>query len=191
MKIQNTYYPVNRKEWRRWLAKNHSSQNEIWIIYYKKHTGKPRIPYDDAVEEALCYGWIDSTVKSIDDEKYCQKFTPRNNKSNWSELNKKRVSTLLKNGKMTKFGLAKINAAKANGCWAKTNLSAKEIEIPKEFKTALDTNPSAYNFYKSLAPSYKKNYINWIDSAKKKETKLRRTNKAIGLLENKQKVVMM
>ena len=191
MEIQNTYYPVNRREWRRWLAKNHSSQKEIWLIYYKKHTGKPSVRYADAVEEALCYGWIDSTVKSIDEEKYCQKYTPRNNKSNWSEPNKKRVSTLLKNGKMTKYGLAKINAAKENGCWTKTNLSAKEIDIPKEFKTALEANPSAYNFYKSLAPSYKKNYINWIGSAKKKETKLRRTKKAIELLENNQKVVMM
>jgi len=90
MKITKTLYVTTRDEWRSWLEKNHKSEKEIWLIYYKKHTGKPRIPYDDAVEEALCFGWIDSIIKRIDEKKYAQKFSPRKQNSVWSDLNKKR-----------------------------------------------------------------------------------------------------
>ncbi|MGB2982026.1 MAG: hypothetical protein WBC77_12350, partial [Candidatus Zixiibacteriota bacterium] len=103
--MSKTLYVTNRDDWRAWLRKNHSSQKEVWLIYYKKHTGKPRIPYDDAVEEALCYGWIDSTIKRIDEEKYAQKFTPRSEKSNWSELNKRRAKKMIREGRMTQAGL--------------------------------------------------------------------------------------
>ncbi len=104
MKITKTLYVTTRDEWRSWLEENHKSEKEIWLIYYKKHTGKPRIPYDDAVEEALCFGWIDSIIKRIDEEKYTQKFSPRKQNSAWSDLNKKRVKKLIEEGKMTKAG---------------------------------------------------------------------------------------
>lgn len=106
MKIGNTLYVVNRKDWRDWLSKNHDRESEIWLIYHKVGSDKPRISYSDAVEEALCYGWIDSTVKGIDSEKYAQRFSPRRAKSNWSTLNLERMKKLIKNKLMTQAGLA-------------------------------------------------------------------------------------
>ena len=102
MEIGRTLYITNRKAWRAWLARNHAREKEIWLIYYKKHTGKPRIPYDDAVEEALCYGWIDSIIKRVDDERTAQRFSPRRPKSSLSETNKERVRRLIKAKKMTR-----------------------------------------------------------------------------------------
>src|SRR5678816_4889869 len=111
MAMGKTLYVTNRDEWRDWLAKHGQSETEVWLIYYKQQSDRPRIPYDDAVEEALCFGWIDSIVKRIDDEKFAQKFTPRRNTSKWSELNKRRVRKLIREGRMTDAGLARIDAA--------------------------------------------------------------------------------
>ncbi len=108
MNIGKTLYATNRKEWRDWLSKNYDKEKEIWLIYYKKITGKPTISYNDAVEEALCFGWIDSIEKGIDEEKFAGRFTPRKEKSNLSESNKKRIKRLIKEGRMTNAGLEKI-----------------------------------------------------------------------------------
>ena len=183
-------YISNRKEWRKWLKENHNIVKEVWLIYYKKHTGKPRIPYNDAVEEALCFGWIDSTVKRIDHEKYCQKFTPRNLKSNWSEHNKKRVAKMIKQGKMTKAGMEKVKAAKKNGEWYKTAEAVKEFEMPSELSKLLSVNKIAREYFKELSTSHQKQYIGWIASAKKVETKEKRAREAITLLKKKQKLGM-
>jgi uncharacterized protein YdeI (YjbR/CyaY-like superfamily) len=183
-------YISNRKEWRKWLKKNHNIIREVWLIYYKKHTGKPRIPYDDAVEEALCFGWIDSTIKRLDDEKYCQKFTPRNDKSNWSEHNKKRVAKMIRQGKMTKAGMIKINAAKKNGEWNKKIVAEINFKMPSELSQLLSANKKAREFFKELSPSHKKQYIGWIASAKKEETREKRAGEAIRLLKAKQKLGM-
>lgn len=191
MKISKSYYPKNCSEWRDWLIKNHSEENEIWVIYYKKHTNMPRVSYDDAVEQALCFGWIDSTVKKIDDEKYCQRFTPRNDKSQWSDLNKKRVAKLIKSGLMTETGLKKIEAAKNNGMWDKKRVSDKTIEMPIEFTNELKKSKKANEFYTELSPSHKKRYLAWIALAKKKETRIRRAKKAISMLANNQKLGMV
>ena len=124
--MSESIYLTNRKDRRLWLEKNYNSKKEIWLIYYKKHTGIKRIPYDDAVEEAICFGWIDSTVKRIDEQKVMQKYTPRNKRSVWSELNVKRVEKMLKAGKMTKIGLEKVEEAKKNGYWQKAYSSKKK-----------------------------------------------------------------
>jgi len=187
---KNTYYPANRKEWRKWLSINHSIKKEIWVIYYKKHTLKPRVPYNAAVEEALCYGWIDSTVKRIDEERYCQKFTPRNIKSVWSDLNKERVKKLIEAKKMTRSGLTKIEAAKENGKWDEEYLVNKNNPIPKIFKDELNNHSKAKVNFENLPPSHKKHYINWIIAAKKNETKLRRCNKAIEMLNDNKRMGM-
>lgn len=100
MKITNMLYVTNRKDWRTWLGKNHDIEKEVWLIYYKKHTETARIPYDDAVEEAICFGWIDSTVKKIDEDRYAQKFTPRKGRSKWSQKNIKRAEKMIQEGKM-------------------------------------------------------------------------------------------
>jgi uncharacterized protein YdeI (YjbR/CyaY-like superfamily) len=183
-------YISNRKHWRKWLRENQSIVKEVWLIYYKKHTGKPTIPYDDAVEEALCFGWIDSTIKRIDDEKYCQKFTPRNDKSNWSEHNKKRVAKMIKQGKMTKAGMDKIYAAKKNGEWNKKIVTEINFEMPSELSQLLSSNKKAKDFFNELSPSHKKQYIGWIASAKKNATREKRAREAINLLKSKQKLGM-
>jgi uncharacterized protein YdeI (YjbR/CyaY-like superfamily) len=108
MEIRNKLYVTNRKDWRKWLAKNHKKQNEIWLIYYRKETKKPRISYDDAVLEALAYGWIDSTAKKIDNESFAQRFSPRRPKSVLSQMNKERIRELIKEKKMTKWGLEAV-----------------------------------------------------------------------------------
>ena len=150
---------TNRKDWRLWLSENHHKEKEIWLIYHKKHTGKPRVSYDDAVEEALCFGWIDSIVRTIDDDRYMQKFTPRKSKSNWSDSNKKRVEKLINAGKMTNAGLEKIETAKINGTWDKITPSTKSFEMPIELENALDINESAKSFFNKLSPSYRRQYI--------------------------------
>jgi uncharacterized protein YdeI (YjbR/CyaY-like superfamily) len=188
--MKKKLHVTDRQEWRAWLEKNHAMEKEVWLIYFKKHTGNPRIPYDDAVEEALCFGWIDSIVSKIDEDKYCQKFTPRKEKSSWSELNKKRVERLIKQGRMTEIGLAKIETAKKNGAWNKTATSKMTFDIPIELEEALSADAEARTFFYSLSPSYRKQYIGWIAGAKKKETRKKRTSEAVKLLNKNQKLGM-
>ena len=190
MKSQKTLYVTNRDDWRTWLEENHDSAKEIWLIYYKKHTGKPRIPYDDAVEEALCFGWIDSIIKRIDDETYMQKFTPRKSRSAWSELNKKRTRTMIRQGRMTEAGLAKIREAKSNGQWNKAALAEQEFKITPEVKKALSSNKKAWENFSNLSPSQQKQYLGWIMSAKKEETRARRLKEAIKMLSQNKKLGM-
>lgn len=179
-------YVTKRDEWRTWLEKNHHTEKEVWLIFYKKHTGKPTLLYDDAVEEALCYGWIDSIVKRIDDEKYCQKFTPRTKKSKWSELNKKRVKKLIKEGKMTEAGLAKIDEKMLN----EKEVKKKELVIPPEIETALQANEKVWENFVNLAPGYKRQYIGWVMDAKREETRKRRLNELMIVLEKNEKLGM-
>ena len=112
-------YLKTRKEWREWLNQNHDKSGSIWLVFYKKHTGKATLEYDEAVEEALCFGWIDSIIKKIDDEKYVRKLTPRKADSRWSGLNKKRITKLKKQGLLTEAGIMKVREAKASGLWDK------------------------------------------------------------------------
>ena len=181
-------YITNRKDWRDWLRKNHDSRKEVWLIFYKKHTGKKRIPYDDAVEEALCFGWIDSIVKRIDQEKYAQKFTPRRSKSQWSEVNKKRAMKMIKGKKLTKAGLIKIKQEKKNGKWSEILVNKKEFALTTDIKKELTANKKAWENFNKLAPSYKKHYIGWITSAKKKETQDKRLKEALKTLEQGKKL---
>jgi len=183
-------YIPSTKEWRSWLKKNHAKEKGVWLIYFKKHTGKPRVPYGEAVEEALCFGWIDSTVKRIDDERYMQQFTPRNLKSNWSKLNKARVEKLLKNGKMTKAGMRFVDYAKKHGSWDKVEEPQPIFEFSDDLLKLLKANKKAFRFYKILSPSHQKQYKQWVMSAKKPETRLRRCIEMLRLLENEEKLGM-
>lgn len=182
-------YVKTGKEWRKWLQKNHDKVKEVWLIFYKKDTGKPSIDYNNSVEEALCFGWIDSLVKKIDEEKYVRKFTPRNNNSVWSELNKQRVKKVIKEGRMTEFGLEKITAAKKTGAWNK-KIKVPDISeaIPKEFVAALKKNKAAKESFDNLSPSHQKRYNMWINQAKKKETKEKRIKETIQLLSKNSKL---
>ncbi|MFH1314049.1 MAG: YdeI/OmpD-associated family protein [Candidatus Eisenbacteria bacterium] len=184
-------YVTGREEWRAWLKKNHDTVKKIWLIYYKKHTGKPRIPYDDAVEEALCFGWIDSTVKRLDDERYMQKYTPRKAKSVWSETNKARAKKMIQQGRMTETGLSRIRDAKRSGEWKKAGSRDLPDEIPHDLKRALAANKSAKRNFENLAPSYKKQFIWWISSAKRDETRQKRIEKTVSMAEENKKPGML
>ena len=163
-----------REEWREWLEANHDSVKEIWLVYNKKHIKKQSVYYDEAVEEALCFGWIDSTIKSIDDETYMQKYTPRNDNSKWSLVNKKRVEKLIHEGKMTLAGMKKIEKAKQNGNWEEAYTSAKIMKIPDYFEKALQTNALAWKNFTGFAASYQNIYMGWIMAAKRPETREKR-----------------
>jgi len=178
----------NRDEWRKWLKDYHSIAKGIWLIYYKKHTGKPSVKYNDAVEEALCYGWIDSIVKRIDYERYMQKFTPRNDSSTWSEVNKKRVEKMIAQGKMTKYGLKKIEIAEQSGKWDEVVESQLEHILSDNLLYVLKSDKAAFTEYKKLPPSHKKMYTSWIMTAKKEETKVRRIKKMITMLKKGQRM---
>ena len=177
-------------DWRSWLVENHNNKNGIWLIYYKKHTGRPRVPYNEAVEEALCFGWIDSTVKRIDEDTYMQKFTPRKLVSKWSEHNKKRAEKMIKKGKMEQAGMQAIEIAKKNGKWDEAYTSQLNLELSSDLLISLKRNSIAFEEYLNLSPSQKKYYNNWVMSAKKPETRMKRYNEMIGLLEKGQKLGM-
>jgi len=180
----------DRAQWRTWLAEHHASETEIWLVYYKKHTGKAGLVNADAVEEALCFGWIDGLLKRIDDEKYMVRFSPRHKNSVWSEVNKARVKKLIASGQMTEVGLAKVDAAKKSGQWDKATRREKDCALPPELKEALAANAKARQHFEALAPSYRKHFIWWIDSAKRDETRQKRTAEAIDLLSQGKKLGM-
>jgi len=176
-------YVTNRKKWRDWLSRRHATEMEVWLIFYKKETSKPAIAYGAAVEEALCFGWIDSIIKKIDDEKYARKFTPRKDNSNCSALNKKRANKMVKAGKMTEAGLAKIRRAKKAGLWDHDPRPQIPLEIPPAFAKALARNKKAKENFDNLPPSYRKHYIGWIAVARSPDIKERRIRESIALLE--------
>src|SRR5262245_5210079 len=178
MEIRKTLYVTSREEWRAWLTEHYQSETEVWLIYYKKHTGRPRITYDDAVEEALCFGWIDSIGKRMDDEKFAQKFTPRRDGAKWSALNKLRVRKLIREGRMTEAGLAKIDLVLL-GEEAQAKQGKGDVDIPLFVKQGLMANVKAWENFQNLAPSHRRNYIRWIMDAKKKETRERRLREAV------------
>ena len=191
MEVSETLYVIKRNDWRSWLQTNNESKQEIWLIYYKKHTGKPRIPYADAVEEAICFGWIDSTVKRVDEETFVQKFTPRKSRSVWSVLNKKRAEEMIQTGLMTPAGLGKVKEAKKNGRWEEAYTSKKKVEIPVDLSKALKFDQKANRNFKNFADSYQNMYINWINYAKKEETRQRRIKEVVKRASNNQKPGMM
>ena len=192
MQGTDSIYLSTREQWREWLQHYHQTETVIWLEYYKKHTGKPSIPYNDAVEEALCFGWIDSTVRRIDTERYMQKFTPRKMKSSWSVSNVIRVKKLTKQGKMTAKGLELYQFAKKQNLLPDPSLKQKPKmpDTPSWFEEALDKNPAARSHFYKLAPSYRRNYIGWIMDAKQVETKVRRLDEAINLLSKGEKLGM-
>ena len=186
--LDNAIYLPDRESWREWLHENHSNESSIWLIFYKKHTGKPTLTYNDAVEEALCYGWIESLVRRIDDQKHAQKFSPRKATSTWSSSNKKRVELLIEQGLMTEAGLKTVEVAQKNGRWNTLPLAEQPIEMSEAFRAALEDCPPAFEFFHTLAPSYRRNYIVWTASAKKEETRERRVRTAVELLEQHKKL---
>jgi uncharacterized protein YdeI (YjbR/CyaY-like superfamily) len=164
MEIGQTLYVVKRADWRKWLEKNHKKSREIWLIYYNKKSGKPRIPYDEAVEEALCFGWIDSTVKKVDEDSTAQRFSPRRNKSQLSELNKVRVRKMIKEGKMRAAGLDSISqhVKVDNG----EMVEHKPFRMPEDIMEILKSDREVWTNFEKFPESYRQVRIAYIDNSR-------------------------
>jgi uncharacterized protein YdeI (YjbR/CyaY-like superfamily) len=170
--------PKSRAEWRKWLEENHTRKEGVWLISYKKATGKPRVDYDESVEEALCFGWIDSKGNKLDDERSMLWFAPRRAGTGWSELNKQRVAKLIKAKRMAQPGLAKINAAKKDGSW--NALDAEEaLEVPSDLAEAFSKNETARGYFDAFPRSAKRAILEWISSARKPETRSKRIEETV------------
>ncbi len=166
----------SRRQWREWLAKHHRSSRGIWLVFRKAHTGVKSIPYEDMVREALCFGWIDSLVKRLDEDRFAIKVTPRKPTSKWSDLNRKRWAELEAAGLLTTAG--------REAAPTKSTYAARPVvpELPGYIAKALKTNPKAWEFFRTLAPTYRRNYVVWIHIAKRPETRERRVRESIALL---------
>jgi uncharacterized protein YdeI (YjbR/CyaY-like superfamily) len=174
-------YLTERKEWHKWLEKNHSTCEEVWLRYYKKPSGKPRIPYADAVEEALCFGWIDGKIKRINEEYYIQRFTPRRPGSRWSKYNIDRIEKLKKAGLMTTAGLRAFKEALEKPELVYDDRRDGNPSEPDDLMTALKKNKTALKNFANFTRSSRRMYIDWLNSAKRPETRLKRINKVIEL----------
>jgi uncharacterized protein YdeI (YjbR/CyaY-like superfamily) len=172
------FLATSRAAWRGWLEENHATAPGVWLVTYKKSSGKPHLPYGELVEEALCFGWIDSKGNKVDEERTKLLITPRKRGSGWSRVNKERIERLVANGLMTPAGLAKIEAAKADGSW--TFLDGIEaMVVPDDLDAALRADAAALAGWERFAPSVKKPLLQWIASAKRPETRAKRVAETV------------
>ena len=175
-----TVYAQNASTWRRWLEQNHDTTGSVWLIIYKKDSGIPSARYDEAVDEALCFGWVDSKPNKRDDKSYYQFFSRRNSKSNWSRVNKEKIQRLIKENRMALSGLQLVELAKSNGTWDALN-DVENLVIPTEMMKLFETNEKAYTNWKKFPDSVKRGILEWIFNAKRKETRLKRIKETVDL----------
>jgi len=173
MKDFEEYCPRTRKDWRKWLELNHDKKEAVWLIFYKKKSTNYNLSWSDSVDEALCFGWIDSTKKTVDAEKYKQYFSKRKAKSNWSKINKDKVKALIEQGLMNVKGFKSIEIAKENGSWRFLD-SVEALIIPEDLKEEFTNHKGSAEYFDSLSKSVKKGLLYWIVSAKRKETREKR-----------------
>lgn len=184
------FYPKDRKAWRNWLQKNFDKSPGIWLVYYKVGKSKPRLPYDDIVEEALCFGWVDSLPRKLDEERSMLLITPRKPKSVWSDVNKQRVAKLISNKQMAAPGLEKIEIAKKNGSWetlTSSNKAADTNELPEDLLRLFKSKAGALKNFKAFSPSIRRQFMFWIDSAKTDETRNKRLQQTVLMSEANKK----
>lgn len=182
MDTKEELYFKNDTEWRNWLFKNHNSSAGVYLIFYKIDNPEPSMRWEEAVKVALCFGWIDSTVKSLGNGKRRQYFCPRKPKSVWSALNKKYVKELISSNLMHESGIEIIKIGKQNGSW----FALDDVEngiIPIDLQTAFNKNKNAFDNYKNFSPSYRKSYLYWLNQAKRKVTRVKRITEIINLCE--------
>ena len=175
-----TFIAQTAKQWRKWLEKHHDSESEVWLIFHKLHTGVASIAYTDALDEALCFGWVDSLVKRLDDSRYARKFTPRKADSRWSTINRKRYAVLKASGRLQPAGINRAPADRSYG--TRPPRFQMPATVPRYIQAALKKHPEAWAHFEGLAPSHRRRYIGWIESPKHEETKARRLNEVIRLL---------
>jgi uncharacterized protein YdeI (YjbR/CyaY-like superfamily) len=172
----------SRLQWRNWLSRHHASSPGVWVLFYKKHTGVKSILYEDSVQEALCFGWVDSLVKRLDEDRFARKFSPRQPGSKWADTNRRRWLQLRKSGLLTPAGLAA--APTEHRCGPLPEIP----EMPDYLARALKANPKAWNFFQALAPTYQRPFVLWVHTAKRAETREKRLSEAIRLLASGQKL---
>lgn len=181
-----TFYPASSKQWRAWLKKNHVKKQSVWLMCYKQKSGKPTITWSDAVDEALCFGWIDSVRKSVDDETFVQFFSKRKPTSTWSKINKTKIKRLIAEGLMTPAGLVCIEMAKRNGSWTMLD-EVEKLTIPEDLEKAFKTKKGSKDFYLSLSKSVQKMILQWVAFAKRVETRQKRIQEVATLAAKKLK----
>jgi uncharacterized protein YdeI (YjbR/CyaY-like superfamily) len=181
-----TFCPTSQQDWRRWLKRNHRTKQSIWLVYYKKKTNLPTVTYSGAVDEALCFGWIDSTKRPIDEDSFMQFFCKRKPKSGWSKVNKEKVERLVADGLMTKAGLDSIETAKQNGSWT-TFDDVEELVIPKDLAKGFKGQRGSKEYFLSLSKSARKSILYWLVLAKRPETRQNRINEIAELAAQKLK----
>ncbi|MDZ4726862.1 MAG: YdeI/OmpD-associated family protein [Leptospira sp.] len=183
MEIYNgipTFYAETREAWRKWLKKNHKSEKSVWLIIYKKNSKIPSVYYPEAVDEALCFGWIDSKPNKRDEESYYQFFSKRNPKSNWSKVNKEKVSRLIEKGLMHSSGYEMIELAKQSGTWDALD-GVENLTIPNELNDLFLKNKTAYKNWENFSRSSKRGILEWIMNAKREETRKKRIEETVKL----------
>jgi uncharacterized protein YdeI (YjbR/CyaY-like superfamily) len=158
VQLTNTLYITDRQEWREWLAEHYATEPDVWLVYYRKESGKPRLATNDAVEEALCFGWIDSVYKDIDEESFAQRFSPRNPRSPFSPMNKERARRLIEAGRMTQAGRDKLGASHDH--------TFDAFEVPPDIRVALQADPQTWENFKRFPESYKRIRVGWIAGAR-------------------------
>lgn len=180
------FYPKTKQHWRKWLSQNHIVKDAVWLVFYKRQSSKPTISWSDAVDEALCFGWIDSKAQTIDNESYKQYFCKRKPNSTWSKINKEKIEKLTSNNLMTDAGLQVIEVAKQNGAWTILD-EVEALIIPDDLKETLESYRNAFEYFDSLSKSNKKMLLYWVTSAKRPETRLKRIDEISKFASQRQK----
>jgi uncharacterized protein YdeI (YjbR/CyaY-like superfamily) len=178
--VEETLRAADREEWRAWLERHHATESCVWLVFAKRATGIACVGYDEAVEEALCFGWIDGLIRGVDGSSHMRRFTPRKPGSRWSETNKARVRRAVENGRMTEAGAVVVRAAQATGEWDRA-LERESDVAPPDLAEALARNPKAEAGFLAFAPSHRKAYVRWVTDAKRSETRERRIREVVEL----------
>lgn len=181
-----TFYPTSQQQWRQWLEENHRSKQAVWLVHYKKKSGVPTISWSEAVDEALCFGWIDSVRKTLDSETFVQFFSKRKPNGTWSKVNKEKIRQLVEAGLMTQAGLESIETAKQNGSWTILD-EVEELILPNDLEIEFNTQPGSKDFFLSLSRSVRKAMLQWLVLAKQPETRQKRIREIVELAAQKQK----
>jgi len=174
----------SQEMWRAWLEEHHATEQEAWLLHYKKKASQHGLTYEEAVEEALCFGWIDGLLRSIDNEKFALRYSPRKSRSVWSIANQERVERLTREGKMTEAGLTKVNQAKQNGEWQAAIDREAVDDLPIELVEKLRKN-QAWEAFMKMPPSHRKQYLYWLNSAKRPETRQKRLQAIVEMVKSK------
>lgn len=175
-----TFQASNLEEWRKWLQENHLTEKSIWLIIYKQESGIPSVYYPEAVDEALCFGWIDSKPNKRDEKSYFQFFSKRNPKSKWSKVNKDKIERLTREGRMQPAGIKMVDLAKETGTWSALD-DVDQLIIPADLSAEFDKNPQALSFWEGFSKSSRRGILEWILNAKRPETRIQRIEETVRL----------